>query len=36
MNAETKQKSRQTLENILLIAVFWGGAFALGFLLGFG
>ena len=36
MNAATKQKARLTIENALIFAAFWGGAWALGFLLGFG
>jgi hypothetical protein len=36
MNAVTKQKARLTIENALLFAVFWGGAWALGYLLGLG
>jgi hypothetical protein len=36
MNAASTQKTRLAIENAVLIAVFWGGAWALGFLLGIG
>ena len=36
MNAANEQKSHPAIENALLITVMWGGAWALGFLLGFG
>jgi len=36
MNAATKQKLRLTIEDAIFIAVLWGGAWALGFLLGIG
>ena len=31
-----KQKTQLTIENVLFMAVLWGGAWALGFLLGIG
>ena len=31
-----KRRINLTREDVLMIAVFWGGAWALGFLLGFG
>jgi len=36
MNAVDKQKTSLAIENVLFVAVFWGGAWALGFLLGIG
>jgi hypothetical protein len=36
MNAADNRKTRHTIENALFIAVLWGGAWALGFLLGIG
>ena len=36
MNAANKQQPSLSIDNILLFATFWGGAWALGFLLGFG
>jgi hypothetical protein len=36
MNAANTQKTRLTIENALFIAIMWGGAWALGFLLGLG
>jgi hypothetical protein len=36
MNAVVKQKTRLAIENALFVAVLWGGAWALGFLLGVG
>ena len=38
MNTATanERNARHTIENTLLFAIFWGGAWALGFLLGFG
>ncbi len=36
MNAVNKGKARLAIENALFFAAFWGGAWALGFLLGFG
>lgn len=36
MNATDTRTPSRTIENALLITVFWGGAWALGFLLGFG
>ena len=36
MNAADTRKTQSKIEDALLIAVLWGGAWALGFLLGFG
>ena len=36
MNTADTQKTRLTMEGALFVAVMWGGAWALGFLLGFG
>ena len=36
MNAANSEKSRNTIENVLIMVVLWGGAWMLGFLLGFG
>ena len=36
MNAADTRKTRRKIEDALLITVFWGVAWALGFLLGFG
>jgi len=36
MQSASKRKLNLSMEDILMIAIFWGGAWALGFLLGFG
>lgn len=36
MHTASKQKTRLTIEDALLFVFLWGGAWALGFLLGFG
>ena len=36
MNATSKRKTQRKIVDALLIAVFLGGAWAVGFLLGFG
>lgn len=36
MNAVNTQKTRLTIQNVLFVVVMVGGAWALGFLLGFG
>jgi len=36
MNAVSGQKTGLAIENALFVAVMWGGAWALGFLLGVG
>jgi hypothetical protein len=36
MNAADKQKTRLSLENAFFVTLMWGGAWALGFLLGIG
>jgi len=36
MNAANTQKTGLMIENVLFVAVLWGGAWALGFLLGVG
>jgi hypothetical protein len=36
MNTASQRKINFTMEDALMIAVFWGGAWALGFLLGYG
>ena len=36
MDAAIKGKTRRTIENAIIFAAFWGGAWTLGFLLGFG
>jgi len=36
MNAAKTRKTHDTIENALFIAMMWGGAWALGFLLGIG
>jgi hypothetical protein len=36
MNTTSKRRINLTMEDALVIAIFWGGAWALGFLLGFG
>lgn len=36
MNAANGQQKNLTMENVLFVAAMWGGAWALGFLLGVG
>jgi len=36
MNAASTKKKRLSVEDALFVAVMWGGAWALGFFLGFG
>lgn len=36
MSIETKQNARIALDSALFVAVMWGGAWTLGFVLGFG
>lgn len=36
MNTTSKLNINLTMEDVLMVATFWGGIWALGFLLGFG
>lgn len=36
MNTVSVQKTRVAIESAFFVAVMWGGAWALGFVLGFG